>query len=392
LAYVAPFIGPQGLVLPSYADIQAKLLASFSSIYGQTVYLGQDAADYEFVSIIALMESDVMGAIRLAYNSRSPLTAVGAALDSIVKVNGLVRKPASFSTCFVTIAGTAGSVITSGIVQDINGFSWYLPSSVTIPIGGSVIVATIAANPGVITANPGDLSVISTPTAGWISVTNVLPAVSGQGVETDSQLRARQSISVGISSLTRLASTQAAIAATLNVTRYNVLNNPTGVPDVYGNPAHSITAVVEGGADADIELAIFNKRGIGAFTNGTTSGNVTDINTGNTMPIRFYRPTYVPIYVSLVIHALAGYTITTQNAIQSAIVAYLETLQIGQSIIQSELIGAALTARPNPDLPMFSIRSLFLGVSTGPTGSADVAIQFSQVASGTVGNVVITLI
>ena len=110
------------------------------------------------------------------------------------------------------------------------------------------------------------------------------------------------------------------------------------------------------------------------------------------MPIRFTRPAYVPIFVSLSIYGLAGYTTATTAAIKAAITAYLNSLQIGESVILSELYGAALTTRPNPDLPMFSIRALTLGISASPSGTADLTIAFDHVAQGISADVVITLV
>jgi uncharacterized phage protein gp47/JayE len=189
-----------------------------------------------------------------------------------------------------------------------------------------------------------------------------------------------------------LAGTIAAIAETPGVTRYNVLENATGTTDGFGNPGHSITCIVEGGADADVATAIFNNRGIGCFTNGTTSVTVTDAFTGVSLDIGFSRPTYVPVYVSLNVHALAGYTSATTTAIQNAIAAYLNTLQIGESVVLSELYGAALTVRPNPDQPMFSIRALTLGTSASPTGTSDLTTAFNAVAQGVAANVVVSMV
>ena len=134
----------------------------------------------------------------------------------------------------------------------------------TIGAGGAVTVSAWAAQPGNVNAAAGQVSLIATPTAGWVAVTNPAPALAGQPVENDSQLRARQSLSVALPSKTMLAGTIAAIAATPNVTRYHVIENPTGAADSYGTPAHSITCVVEGGTDA---AAIYNNRGIGCYTN-----------------------------------------------------------------------------------------------------------------------------
>lgn len=392
MAYQAPTITAAGLTIPTYSDILASLLAQFRLIYGQTAYLGVDSADYQWISIVALNLNDAMQALQLVYNARSPTTAIGSDLDAIVKINGIARKASTFSACAVTLTGTPGAAISNGVIQDVNGMLWDLPPAISIGVAGTLTVTAICETPGNVTALAGQLSQIATPAAGWISVTNATAAVPGQPVEADSLLRARQALSVALPSQTMLAGTVAAIAAIPGVTRYNVLENPTGAVDSYGNPAHSITAVVEGGADLDVATAIFTNRGIGCYTNGTTTVTVTDPNTGATMPIRFTRPSYVAIYVSLSVHGLAGYTTATTAAIQKAITAYLNSLQIGESVILSELYGAALTTRPNPDLPMFSIRALTLGTSASPTSTADLVIAFDHVAQGILVDVAITLV
>ena len=71
---------------------------------------------------------------------------------------------------------------------------------------------------------------------------------------------------------------------------------------------------------------------------------------------------------------------------------YLNSLQIGELVVLSELYGAALTARSNPDSPIFSIRALTLGTSASPTATADLAMNYNQVAQGVSGNVVLTVV
>jgi uncharacterized phage protein gp47/JayE len=296
-------------------------------------------------------------------------------------MNGLVRKSGSYSTCPVTLYGNQGTVITNGVVEDINGNLWNLPSPVTIPSTGNITVTATCQTIGSISANPGDISIIATPTAGWLSCynhTGTTQSSIGQPMETDSQLRARQTLSVALPSMTATSSTIAAIAAVPGVTRYNPgtptpggqgssVENPTGAVDVWGNPPHSISMVVEGGADADVAMAIYQKRSIGCFTNGTTTVAVTDPNTGNQMNISFFRPTYVPIYVELNVHALQGFTSTTQASIQTAIVNYLNGLAIGEEVTVSALYGAALSVMPNLARPQFSIQALSAGAAVAQT-------------------------
>ncbi|HLH04939.1 MAG TPA: baseplate J/gp47 family protein [Bryobacteraceae bacterium] len=392
MAYIPPYLGSSGLSIPAYADILNDLLGQFQTIYGQNVYMGPDSADYQFISAVALKISDTMQALQLVYNARAPLTAIGADLDSIVKLNGLTRKVASYSTCPVVITGTTGTVITNGVVRDVNGYTWNLPPQVTIQTGGTVTVTATCSTSGNINAAIGQISIIATPTAGWTAVTNTVPASAGQPIETDAQLRARQSLSVALPSRSMLAGTQAGIAAVPGVTRYNILENPTNATDSYGNPPHSITCVVENGTDAAVAQAIYNNRSIGCYTNGTDTVTVTDPYTGATMPISFYRPTYVPIYVTLNVHPLAGYSSSTGAAIQTAVANYLNSLQIGESITISALYGAALSVMPNLSLPMFSIKGLFAGTSPNPTTSLDITLLFYQVASGSIGNISLAMV
>lgn len=389
-SYVPPIIGPQGLSVPGYNAVIAYYVAQFKSIYGQNVYLGNDSADFQLLSIIALSASDVMNLAVLLYNNQSPAKAIGAALDSLVKINGLARKLATASTATVTLTGVAGTVVNDGVVTDINGNRWNLPDTVTIGSLGTVSVLATCSVTGAIAATPGQINGIATPTSGWTSVTNAADANIGQPVETDSQLRARQAISTELPSITMLTGTIAAIAAVPGVTRYNVSENPTSGTDANGNPPHSITAVVEGGTDLDIATAIYNNKGIGCFTNGTDTVSITDPFTGNTQSISFDRPTYVPIYVTIPVHAFTGYTVATGVAIQVAVVAYLNSLQIGEIVTISGIIAAAMSVNPDLSMPLFSIRGLTAGTAPSPGAANDIPITFSQVSRGITGNVIIT--
>ena len=407
--YIAPFISPTaGLVLPSYQSIINDLISGYKAIYPQVVYLGTDTAKYQEISIFALKVYDCNLASQLAYNARSPISAVGADLDSIVKMNGIARLPASYSTAPLTVSGVAGTVITNGLVTDTQGNAWSLPVSVTIPNSGSVTVGITCQTVGAIQAQAGSITTISGgATAGWIGATNPSAALPGLPVESDSQLRARQAISVGAPSLTRLASTIAAIAAVPGVTRYatgtptpdsgpgSSIENPTGGIDYWGNPPHSISMVVEGGLDLNVATAIYQKRGLGVYTNpdstaGSTSVPVTDANTGTVTTIGFQRPTYVPIYATMVIHGLAGYTTATLTAIQAAIVAYLNGLQIGETVTYSAFYAVASSVMPNILTPQFSITSLFTGITSSPSGTTDITLSYYQVAQGTLANIVLS--
>jgi uncharacterized phage protein gp47/JayE len=395
MAYVAPSINPSGLTVPSYQDILSDLIAQAKSIYGNDIYLEIDSADYQLLSVFALKISDTMNAIELAYNSRSPLTAIGSGLDAIIKLNGLSRKAASYSTCQVTLTGIADTVITSGVVKNTAGYKWSLPIITTIGIGGTVTVTATCQTLGSVTATIGDITIIATPTAGWTSVTNSVAAIAGQNVEDDSSLRSRQSISAELPSQTMLTGTIAAIATLSNVTRYKVYENYTNLastdPNGFNLPPHSITAVVEGSTDNAVAQVIYNNRGLGCYTNGTTTIDVLDATYGTKTTIRFYRPEYVPIYVAMTIKALTGYTSSTTTAIKTAIAAYLNSLQIGEELTISALYGAALSVLVSLSSPTFSIRAVAADITPNPTATNDITTDFYKVFSGDVANITITV-
>ena len=395
MAYSPPSIGPAGFTVPSFQDILDFLKSNTQDIYGPGEYLGNDSALFQVISIVSLATSDAYSGAILDFNNHSPNFATGAALSSVVKLNGLTRKVASFSTCLVTVSGAPGTTINNGIVRDSvpqQGALWDLPSVVLIPVGGSVDTVATCQVVGALNALPGQLNLIATPTAGWTSVTNATAAILGQPVETDSQLRTRQAISTELPSITIFAGTLAGVEAVAGVTRATGDENPTNVVNANGNPAHSITMVVEGGTDADVAQAIYNNKGLGCFTNGTIHVNVTDPNSGLVQSVGFLRPTNVPIFVTLGVHALAGYSSSVGIAIQNAIVNYLNSLVIGEDITLSALYAVAMSATPNLQNPEFSIRSLTLGITATPVGTADIQLNFNLVAQGILANIVLNVV
>ena len=69
--------------------------------------------------------------------------------------------------------------------------------------------------------------------------------------------------------------------------------------------------------------------------------------TGTITTMGFQTPTYVPIYATMVIHGLTGYTSAVLTAIQSAIVSYLNSLQIGETVTFSSLYSVAQSVMPS---------------------------------------------
>lgn len=382
--YYSPYIDDSGLHICSYDDILQDMIDRTKSIYGEDIYLENDSADYEFLSIFALKTYDCLLTLQLLYNNRSPATAIGAALDGLLKLNGLERKIPSYSTCSVTLSGTIGTIITNGVVQDLAGYNWSLPSIVTIPYPGLITVIAICQTLGAVTATAGSLTRIMTPTSGWASVTNSTSAIVGLPIEPDSLVRARQAISTKLPSLTLFDGTMARIAAVSGITRYKGYENYTNSVDSNGLDPHSIWIIAEGGTDEDIAQVIANNKSEGCGVNGTTTVSVFDDQFDTTVNIKFSRPTYITIYVETEVQLLSGGTSVNLTNIKMAIDTYLNSLQIGENLTISGLYGAAMSTMPNLLQPIFSIKSMKAGITESPLGTDDIIIAFDEVVQSVI--------
>lgn len=386
----APTIDASGISAPNYADALAYLQQSFRSIYGADLYLGNDSQDGQLLSVLALAISDANAAVISAYNSFSPNTAQGNGLSSNVKINGISRGIATNSQVDLQVGGQAGTIISQGIARDVNGNTWTLPATVTIPPAGTITVTATCTAEGAVSAGIGQVNIIATPTRGWQTVTNASAAEPGAPVETDSALRQRQQVSVALPSRTVLEGTTGAVANITGVTRLATYENDTNSTDSNGIPAHSISLVVEGGDAAAIAQAIADKKTPGTGTYGSTSQSVTDVY-GRPLTINFYRPTYQAMTVAISMKALAGYSSNVGASVQQAVSDYINGVAIGGGLSKAVEWADAITAANSvANSSTFKLTALTI---TGPggAGSPDVALAFNQAASCTPASVTLTV-
>ncbi|WP_321950971.1 baseplate J/gp47 family protein [Burkholderia cenocepacia] len=389
LTTVAPIIDANGITAPTYADIYAYFQAKYQAIYGTDVYIDPDSQDGQLLAVFAQAIADVNSVCIGVYNSFSPSKAVGAALSSNVKINGIKRESASYSSADLTLVGQAGTTITNGIVKDGNNYQWALPATVTIPPAGTITVTATCTTIGAIAALAGTINQIGTPTRGWQTVTNASDAAAGAPVELDPALRQRQTVSTALPSQTVLEGIVGAVANVSGVTRYRGYENDTNVTDSNGIPSHSIAMVVEGGDVTAIANAIVSKKTSGGGTYGTTSVVVMN-RYGIPVTIRLFRPTDAPISVMVAIRALTGYKTAIGAAMQAAIAAYINSVVIGGGAAAAvEWDDCIAAAKGITGSNTFKIVSLVL---TGPrgAGSPDVALLFNESASCTADQVQIT--
>lgn len=391
LPTLAPVITDAGVVTYSYSDILTSLQTSFRQIYGADAYLEPDSQDGQLLAVFALAIYDCGQSVVAAYNSFSPATAFGEGLSRVVKINHLARLIATKSQVNVTVGGTTGTVITNGIVGDADGHRWLLPSSVTIPLSGTITVTAMAEVDGAVSAPISTITLILTPTAGWQTVTNGATATVGQPVESDGELRTRQELSPAINSYTVLSGITAVIKALPGVTYGVLYENDTGTTDANGVPGHTIALVVKGGDAADIAQTIYERKAPGVGTYGSTTVNITDI-AGSVRPINFTVPYEILIQVAITVTADVGYTSNIGAEIKAAIVNHINALDIGEDVIINRLyVPALLNGKPHSETYKITVVQA-CWASGGTLGTTDLPMSFIQKAVCALANVTVTVV
>ena len=390
MSYFVPYIDESGYHYPTYMDVLTAVVEDMQRIYGAGIYLGMDSPEYQMLAQFAQYVYDTYQACQAAYNSHSPASAIGTALDYIVAVNGVTRKQSTKSYATVVLTGAVGTVITNGIVADESGHLWDIPSPTTIDdVAGTSVLATCRES-GVVVAAAGAIDKIMTPTDGWLAVTNPAAATTGAAVETDAELRVRQARSVAQASQGVVAGLEGALLAVKNVTRARVWENSTGSTNSQGIPAHSICAVVEGGESEDIGKAILFHKSCGCGTYGSTSVTVYDSD-DQQYSIQFDRAQQKDIDVAISLTRKSGYKNSTESLITAAVVDYINTYGIGESFQTSMLWYVAQKVNAETQIPTYVITSIGACVHGGTPSAADVSVPYNAVAHGSVANVSITV-
>ena len=359
MAYFEPYIDADGIHIPTYYDTLEYLMNQYRSIFGEDAYLGEETPDYQLMSVFAKCLDDYSALAVQAYNNRNPNYAVGDALDTLVQLSGISRKPATASTAELTITGEAGTVITDGKAIDDQGNLWALDETYTIPVGGTGTVDSTCETLGAIVAPIGTISGIYTPVPGWTSVTNAAVAEKGSDIESDAELRIRFAASHSMEKNGTLDSFATVLMNIAGVKYVSVIQNDTNTDNTGsgGLPPHSFCAVVDGGDADEIAEEILLLKAPGVATYGSTTKTVVD-DYGNSNTIKFSRPTTTTVSVTVNITPLSGYDATRVDAIiKEALIADINSLGIGKSWSVSLGYKDIYTQFDSSDLP-FSITSI----------------------------------
>lgn len=379
-----------GIQAPSYAEILEYFQSQARNIFGQDVNIDADTQDGQLIAIFALALSDVNAQAIATYNQFNPNTAVGVGLDSAVKTNGITRHTATNSTVDLVLIGQAGTVITNGVTTDDNENRWLLPEQVVIPVSGEITVTATAEEVGAIEASPNTITQIGTPTLGWQSVNNPTQATVGVAVETDAELRQRQSRSTELPSVSLWEGIIGSLLNLPGVIRVSGVKNDEDDPSPEGVPGHTISMIVDGGEVDEIGETIFLKKGEGVGTYGSVQTTYIDTY-GFPNVIKFSRPTIVNAYVTLTITPSTTYISSVADEIKQRIADYINGLSIGESVNIARVLSSAVKDCTTGVDDRFDVTAITMGEASGSQTAASIPIEWNEAAYCDVDNITVTL-
>lgn len=328
----------QGFVPLDFADVRQSIESSLRAKFGSNIRLEDESVFGQFVAISAEQYASLWSAQEAAYLAGFIGGAAETALDDVVALAGIRRRPATYSQIVLTLEGDDGTDIPEGsIVQDpVLGLRWITTADATIPGSLTIDVAARAEFTGPVVGLNGSVTEIVTAISGWDTVTNA-DAEPGRAVETDAALRERFFLSFRVGG----GCSTDAIAALIGrvgfetddpVLTVTVYENTTDLTDVYGRPPHSFEAIVSGGDDQAIIDAIFASKPAGIRAYGTNvSGTAIDaLGAGHT--IEFTRPVDADMDIEIDYSLYAGAADNVEDLIEAEVLDFGYTIKVGQEV------------------------------------------------------------
>lgn len=183
--------------------------------------------------------------------------------------------------------------------------------------------------------------------AGFTNVRNRLQPIYGREAQTDVELRQAYIAKSALRSNTMVDSVVAEILNTVvGIETVSGFENDTDFVNDRQMPPHSIEFVVEGGENSEIASAILRKKAGGIQTYGSVVVDVPG-KYGDSIPIKFNRPTYIYVWLKIVLHCKrSSLPDNYKKMVSSLIVENNKKISTGKSLLIQTLIESLYEAIP----------------------------------------------
>jgi len=334
-----------GFNRPSYDEIVSGMEQKAKELLGDDIDTSALSVLGKFLRITAYDISEVYNDLEATYYARFPNTTSGISLDRLCVFAGITRNPATYARHEITVTGTAGTTIGAGglLVGNEDNLTFYNESEFTIDSGGTAQEVIVAATEAGSIGNVDSITTIINPVTGVTGITYEGLEEQGKDIESDYDLRKRFSQAVSGAGSCNVDAIRGYISRISGIESVVIVENDSNQTDSGGRPAHSFEVYVYGEADEqEIAEAIFLKKPLGITTVSTATGdnaitkNVIDKG-GYTHVIHFSKVSEIEIYINVTIKTNITYTQDGATAIKNKLVAYVNSLGVGASVVTSAM-------------------------------------------------------
>lgn len=302
-----PEFTADGISAQTFDEIYTELADAYRAIYGADINLDPDSPDGQRVGIESTARLDLQSFGLTLYSQLDPSSAMGQALNRLIKFAGITRRPATRSQVDVTLTTDRALTLPADYtVEDDLGQEWTTLNAVAV-VSGPNTVTLFAANFGAVEADANTVTEPTTIVLGVTSVTNPAAATVGREEETDAELRIRRNRSLENPATSSVGGLFSVVGNLPNVTDLAIYENDKDTRDTVRDIGpNTIWLVVEGGSVDEIAETIAKNKTGGTPLKGAVTGiyKETLVRPNGaefviTHEMVFDRPTEVPIRVRL---------------------------------------------------------------------------------------------
>lgn len=392
------YVQETGLIVPDTGTLQTEVKNEYKAVFGQDLIVTPNTPQGVLITAETRARKAVVDNNAAVANQINPNLAGGVFLDAIWALTGGARIAATRTVVQgVELLGLPLTLIPAGSQASlVDGTLFESVADVTLDVSGAATVDFQAVDTGPIAANVGALTQIVTGVLGWDSVTNPTAGVLGKTLESDLASRARRKNTLSLQNVALPEAITSALYDTDGVRSLTFRENYTDADATIDGIfllAHSVWACVDGGTDANVAQTLFDNKSLGANWNGDVTVNITAPTTGQVYPVKFDRPTAVPVQTRVTVRnlgALGDVTTAVQQAILDYAAGNIEGeagLVVGGSVSSFELAGAV-----NRQAPGIYVTKCEISLTSVTSWSTDeIPIALDEIATITQSNIIVVI-
>lgn len=346
-------LNEKGFYRPTYDEIVESKEQKAKELFGEDIDTSELTPLGKFIRINAYDLSKAYEDLELTYYARFPNTATGTSLDRLCVFAGITRNPPTQAQHKIRVYGEQnysfgmGELVVCGEDSDI---TFYNVNEYTIDQSTTINSETVYYCDAIVecaeAGTVGNVTItdIVNPISEISSIEYIGVETAGEDEETDLKLRQRFSVAIEGAGSNNANALRAALLRVPTVTSADVIENEEGTADTAGRPAHSFECYVSGGVGNEQEIAetIFDKKPIGIKSCSTATGDNKVTKTvkdagGSDHTIYFSKVAQINIKLSIKYKKDASFTTDGETDIKNNLVAYINGLGVGTSVILSKL-------------------------------------------------------